>query len=198
MASGEQAPALARQTRVRHRIDDPHGEPDPRLVRDVRPEGSRSLVDLGIDHLGDLASNPRHLQEDLWDVGPFQGSEDHLGHRRRHNPLARRLSQGAELEEHLPQLRNINRPHRQHVFLAAVHTPIVAAQHRDGARANEEGGSPTPSRSDDPGGQHLRRLRERLKESSEVRNGSITNDEALAAQQLNKRMLGISQESVGV
>ena len=53
-------------------------------------------------------------------------------------------------------------------------------------------------RIDDPGGQHLRRLRERLKESGSVRDGSITNDEALAAQQLNERMLGISQESVGV
>ena len=31
-----------------------------------------------------------------------------------------------------------------------------------------------------------------------MRDGSITNDEALAAQQLNERMLGISQESVGV
>lgn len=31
-----------------------------------------------------------------------------------------------------------------------------------------------------------------------MRDGSITNDEGLAAQQLNERILGISQESVGV
>ena len=31
-----------------------------------------------------------------------------------------------------------------------------------------------------------------------MRDGSITNDEALAAQQLNERMLGVSQEPIGV
>ena len=31
-----------------------------------------------------------------------------------------------------------------------------------------------------------------------MRDGSITNDEALAAQQLNERMLGVGQESVSI
>ena len=31
-----------------------------------------------------------------------------------------------------------------------------------------------------------------------MRDGSITDDEALAAQQLNERMLGVSQEPIGV
>ena len=31
-----------------------------------------------------------------------------------------------------------------------------------------------------------------------MRDGSITNDEALAAQQLNKRMLGVAEKSIGI
>ena len=31
-----------------------------------------------------------------------------------------------------------------------------------------------------------------------MRDGSITDDEALAAQQLNERILGVSQEPIGV
>ena len=198
MASGEQTPALARQTRVRHRINDPHGQPHPRLVRDVRPEGSRRLVDLGIDHLCDLASNLGHLHENLRAVTLLEGAKEHLRHRRRQHSLAGRLTNGTELEKRIAQLRGVDGPHRDRVVLVGVQSPIVTSRHRGRVRTDKEGDAAPSRRGNDPGGEHLRRLRERLKESSEVRDGSITNDEALAAQQLNKRMLGVSKKPIGI